>query len=69
MDKEDKKNRETSFNKRGRPNLVVKGKLELLLKLYYTKTYSIRKLAQILGVSKTTVLRTITTNFTGTRLI
>ena len=45
--------------KKGRPNLITGDKLAKLVELYYTKKYSIRKLAQILGVSATTVMRTI----------
>ena len=49
----------SNFIRKGRPNLITGKKFEELIELYYTKSYSIRYLAQIFGVSKTTILRTI----------
>ena len=56
------KSKKTNFiRRRGRPNALGIEKLNQLLGLYYTKSYSVRKLAAIFGVSKTTILRSVNT--------
>ncbi len=48
-----------NFIRRGRPTLITGSKVRELIELYYTQPYSIRRLASIFGVSKTTIVRTI----------
>ena len=43
----------------GRPNSLNSDKLNELLKLYYTRPYSFRELADIFGVSRMTVWRAV----------
>jgi transposase len=43
----------------GRPNCLSEEKLAELLKVYYTKPYSLRKLGDMFGVSRMTVWRLV----------
>ncbi len=53
---------QTNFiSNRGRPSLMKNEEIKELVFIYYTKQYSIRKLAEIFGVSKTTIVRTLKT--------
>lgn len=45
----------------GRPNSLDKEKVARLIELYYNEPYSLRELAQIFGVSRSTVWRAIQT--------
>lgn len=51
--------KKSNFVRRGRPSLIRGEKFVELVSLYYTRSYSIRRLAEIFGVSKTTILRTM----------
>ena len=44
---------------RGRPSSLSEEKLAQLMELYYSKPYSLRRLADILGVSRMTVWRAV----------
>lgn len=46
-------------NPGGRPNRLRKEELEQILDIYYTKPYSLRKIARIMDVSVMTVWRAI----------
>lgn len=59
-----KKKRKVSIEKNlhsGRPNSLNETKLNEMLKLYYTRPYSFRELADIFGVSRMTVWRAVQT--------
>jgi len=43
----------------GRPNCLSVEKLEELLRIYYSKPYSLRRLAEMFGVSRMTVWRAV----------
>ena len=58
----EKKNRKSLFtyqNRVGRPNSLSNEKLTELLKVYYTRPYSLRRLADMFGVSRMTVWRAV----------
>jgi DNA-directed RNA polymerase specialized sigma subunit len=44
---------------KGRPSSLSQEKLDQLMEIYYTKPYSLRKIGQILGVSRMTVWRAV----------
>jgi transposase len=44
---------------KGRPNCLSEEKLQQLLKVYYSKPFSLRKLAKMFGVSRMTVWRVV----------
>ena len=46
----------------GRPNCLSVEKLEELLSVYYSKPYSLRRLAEMFGVSRMTVWRAVQEN-------
>jgi predicted DNA-binding protein (UPF0251 family) len=57
----------TDFGKKpekncGRPNCLSEEKLEELLSVYYSKPYSLRRLAEMFGVSRMTVWRAVQEN-------
>jgi transcriptional regulator of acetoin/glycerol metabolism len=54
-----KKNNFESVKKAGRPNCLTDEKKENLLKAYFTYPYSVRQLADMFGVSRMTVWRTV----------
>jgi len=57
-----RKNRTSLFvdaNRVGRPNSLSAEKLTELLKVYYTRPYSLRRLADMFGVSRMTVWRAV----------
>jgi transposase len=45
--------------KTGRPNCLSEEKLQELLEVYYSKPFSLRKLAKMFGVSRMTVWRVV----------
>jgi DNA-directed RNA polymerase specialized sigma subunit len=46
---------------KGRPSSLSEEKLAQLMEIYYSKPYSLRKIGQILGVSRMTVWRAVNT--------
>ena len=44
---------------RGRPSSLSEAQLVQLMKIYYSKPYSLRRIADILGVSRMTVWRAV----------
>ena len=46
----------------GRPNCLSAERLEELLSVYYSKPYSLRRLADMFGVSRMTVWRAVQAN-------
>jgi transposase len=44
---------------KGRPNCLSEEKLQQLLEVYYSKPFSLRKLAKMFGVSRMTVWRVV----------
>ncbi len=59
-------NAETSFkNKIGRPRSLDEKRLCELIKLYYSTAFSLRKLAKILGTSRSAIARAIDAEFYG----
>lgn len=56
----------SSTNSRiGRPLSLTHEQLGLLQKLYYTEPYSIRRLAKVLGTSRSAIERAIKADFYG----
>ena len=53
--------------KSGRPNCLSEEKLQELLEVYYSRPFSLRKLAKMFGVSRMTVWRVVQ-QFTLTEL-
>ena len=52
-------NKRTTFVKKGRPRGLSLQKLERLKSLYYSTSFSLRKLGTILDVSSSTILRAV----------
>jgi len=53
-----------SRNSKGRPNSLDGRRLGELLSVYYTRPYSLRRIADIFGVSRMTVWRAVQANQT-----
>ena len=58
------KKKDSNQHQAGRPNSLDEFKLSELLRLYYSKPYSFRELADIFGVSRMTVWRAVQTTQT-----